>query len=550
MKYTVSLITLVCTLLIFSQCQSSHDSELEELYDTLDKEIENSKSYEEIKNRRIINLKREYDMTVDPMQRTRIINSLVQEFDAYNADSALYYVNYNLKRPVIKSIPGEYTRLLIKQADVLAHTGLFSDALTTLNDIPRDSLTHNLLEAYYTTFCSTYQYLSEYANEHESAEKYEQLRSCYADSVNGVVQPGTFNYMVCVMAETARQGDSKKAISELTQHIKEYQSGTREYSILVSTLAYIHQRAGNEKEHKRYLIESAISDVKAAIKENVSFREAAMVMFHDGDIQRAKRYLKKSIDDANFFSALLRNAQSSKMLPLIDDAYTANQEQLNQRLRNLVGVSCLLSIVLIVILVFTLKQSKKLRRANAKVNSANQELTNLSNQIQEANKALETRNIELQDYNRTKEQYAALFMEYCSSAISTLESYQQSLRILTIQGANRASLLKKIESSEITDQMLKTFYQKFDEAILNIYPEFVDKFNALLTDDGKVTLKNGELLNTELRLFALIRLGIDDINKISQFLRCSVSTVYTYRSRMRKRAIDPENFEINVKNIV
>lgn len=98
--------------------------------------------------------------------------------------------------------------------------------------------------------------------------------------------------------------------------------------------------------------------------------------------------------------------------------------------------------------------------------------------------------------------------------------------------------------------MLKTFYVKFDEAILNIYPDFVDKFNALLNPDEKVTLKNGELLNTELRLFALIRLGIDDITKISQFLRCSVSTVYTYRSKMRKRSADPDNFEANVKKIV
>ena len=140
-------------------------------------------------------------------------------------------------------------------------------------------------------------------------------------------------------------------------------------------------------------------------------------------------------------------------------------------------------------------------------------------------------------------------MEYCSSAISTLRSYQQSLRILAAQGANRAVLLKKLESSEMADELLRNFYEKFDEAILNIYPSFVEKFNALLIPDYRVVLKSGELLNTELRLFALIRIGINDSTKIAHFLCCSISTVYTYRSKMRKRAIDPDNFENEVKEI-
>lgn len=140
-------------------------------------------------------------------------------------------------------------------------------------------------------------------------------------------------------------------------------------------------------------------------------------------------------------------------------------------------------------------------------------------------------------------------MEYCSSAISTLQHYQKSLRVLTAQGGNRAALMKKLESSETADKLLKNFYMKFDEAILNIYPSFVDKFNRLLKPDETVVLKAGELLNTELRLFALIRLGIEDSTKIAEFLRCSISTIYTYRSKMRKRAIKPDTFETDVKKI-
>lgn len=537
-------------MLSCSGSNNSNNPDLENLYDLLDNEIAQSKKYEDEKNRRIADLRKQYDLSMDANKRTRTVNRLITEFDAYNADSALYYVNFNLRRPAVKQIAGEYTRLMIKRADVLAHAGLFADALATLKEISRDSLNEDLLEDYYSTYCATYQYLSEYTDAHETSTDYVLLRTLYTDSLTKVVKPGTFNYMTYSMAECARNGESDKAIASLSSSLSDYKPGQREYSILASTLAYIYKLAGNMTDYKRYLILSAISDVKGAVKENMSFREAATVMFEEGDIERANRYLKKSIADANFFSALLRNAQSSKMLPVIDEAYAASQHRLNGRLRLLVGVSGVLSLVLIVILLYTLRQAKRLRRANQRVVTANEELTEMSQRLKTANHELENRNRELHDYNRTKEQYAALFMEYCLSAISSMQSYQQSLRILTAQGGNRATLLKKLESSEISDQMLKTFYVKFDEAILNIYPDFVDKFNALLNPDEKVTLKNGELLNTELRLFALIRLGIDDITKISQFLRCSVSTVYTYRSKMRKRSVDPDNFEANVKKIV
>lgn len=328
----------------------------------------------------------------------------------------------------------------------------------------------------------------------------------------------------------------------LSSHLDEYPSGTREYSILASTLAYIYKTAGYTDDYKRYLVLSAISDVRGAVKENMSFREVATVMFEDGDVERANRYLKKSFADANFYSALMRNAQSSKMLPIIDDAYTSVQENLTSELRALVWVTSILSVILLITMALILKQIRSLRTAKDRVSAANDELSLLSEKLQHTN-------LELQDFNKTKEEYAGLFMEYCSSAISTLQRYQQSLRNLTAQGANKAALLKKLESSEAADQLLKNFYVKFDEAILNIYPSFIEKFNALLIPDERIVLKRGELLNTELRVFALIRLGIDDSAKIAEFLRCSIATVYTYRSKMRKRALNPSTFEADIKNI-
>lgn len=522
---------------------TAHPDDLSRLYNQLDATIAESSNYENIKEGRIARLRDEYYRANDAKRRVDLANRLADEFNAYNADSTLFYINQNLSRPEITHFPGEYTRLLIRRGDVFAHAGLFSDALDVMRSIPRDSLGDDLLEPYYSTYCALYQYLSEYTDEHASAVDYTSQRADYSDSLRQILRPGSFNHMTYVMTEMARTGHEQEAIESISQNLEQYKSGSREFSILASTLAYIYKTTGNDNEYRKYLTLSAISDAQGAVKENMSFRELATVMFESGDVERANRYLKKSIADANFYSALMRNAQSSKMLPVIDEAYSALQNRLTHRQRILMGVLAVLAIILIVELLVMRKQFKAVRRANKRVSDANEALSLKSAQLEQAN-------MELRTFNRTKEQYAGLFMEYCSTAISSLQHYQQSLRVLAAQGANRAALQKKLESSDIADQMLKNFYVKFDEAILNIYPAFVEKFNRLLQPDEQVILKPGELLNTELRLYALIRLGIDDSAKIAQFLRCSLSTIYTYRSKMRKRALRPDQFEDEVKNMV
>lgn len=572
MRYLIYFLITMSGLLVgcHRSPNAKQDKGLPGLYSELDNEIAHAGDYEDAKEKRIGQLRRSYGLSQDKHERMEIINSLIDEYDAYNADSTLYYISCNLRDPNILSIPGEYTRLVIKRADVLAHTGLFSDALAAMSQVPADSVSTSLREAYYSTYCGIYQYLSEYAGSHETVRNHEKMRALYTDSLSQVIKPNSFNYMVYVMTELARRGDRQSAIPVLQNHLKDYAPATREYSILASTLAYMYKLAGMDDEYRRYLVLSAISDVKGAVKENMSFRAVATVMFEDGDIERANRYLKKSIADANFYSALMRNVQSSKILPVIDEAYTLSQRRTNSRLRTMVWISSILSFVLVITVLLILKQYKSLHKAHDEVKRVNGELNSMSEKLsvknselaekndrlsllsaklQCANEELETKNSKLHDFNKTKEQYAGLFMEYCSSAISSLQHYQQSLRVLTARGGSKAALLKKLESTEASDQLLKNFYSKFDEAILNIYPEFVGKFNALLKPGEQVILKAGELLNTELRLFALIRIGIDDSQKIAAFLRCSIATVYTYRSKMKKRALHPDEFEHEIRQM-
>ena len=543
------LLLLFAVLLASCSGKGRYGREICALHDQLEAEIANSATYDSDKEKRLESLKRMARRALTDADRFELNNRLVEEYEAYNSDSALYYLNLNFANPILASMPNEYLALRIKQVDLLAHAGILSSAQEIAAEIPADRLIPAHKQRYFTTMCTLYQYLWEENIHGAQLKEYEALRAAYADSLLATSAEGSLNHVLYGAPELSRRGQVEEAADMVRSHLGDYPVGSREYSMLAATLADIYDSMNQHEQESRFHLLSGISDVKGSIKENTSFRRIAMDCFDDGDLERANRYLKKSISDATFFSARMRNAQSTRVLPLIDDAYSTMQNRLAYSLRVQVTVTTVLVIVLILAVLLILKQYRSLRRAKHLTDQHNAELSDLSGQLKTAVDELAAKNTELNDSNKVKEQYAALFMQYSASAISALQHYQQSLRVLCNQGSSKALLLKKIESSEMIDKAMRDFYSTFDEAVLSIYPNFAEKFNALLQPADRIVLKPGELLNTELRVFALIRLGVDDSAKIAQFLRCSITTVYTYRSKMRKRALDPENFENQVKNI-
>lgn len=519
-----------------------------ELFDMVDYEIDQSDKYQEEKERKIDFIKAQFLNETDNTVKSILCNSLIAEYESFISDSALYYVNLNLKNPVVSSDDKKVAELLIKKADIAAHAGLFHEAENLLSSINSAQLDTALLQKYYYAYCDLYQYEVEYNDAHEYTPMLVNLREQYVDSVKSVSHPNSVIYIINEASAQTRSGETAKAEDMLLKKIGEFKSGDRNYSILSSLLAYVYRTAGDTENYRKYLAKTVISDIQGAIKENMAIRALATECFEEGDLERADRYLRQSFSDANFYAARMRNAQSSRMLPVIGEAYTTQQKKLNHELRLLVIFISILAFGFIVISIFALIQVKKVRAINRKTKGMLDEVSALSDQLSEVNKELSTANRDLKTSNKIRGEYGALFMEYCSLAISSLQQYQQSLKVAATQG-NLQNLVKKIESGNIENKTLKEFYSKFDEAILNIYPNFVENFNSLLIPEERISLKPNEGLNTELRVFALIRIGINDSEKIAKFLRCSLTTVYTYRSKMKKRAIDPENFEESLENI-
>lgn len=544
--HNISLIFLISILLI--GCGQKGTRESKELYDEIDYEIEQIERYQAEKEKRLDLLRNQFNRESNNSRKAELGALLIDEYESYNSDSALFYVNLNLINPEVLKDKRKIQHLQIRKADIAAHAGLFQEAAYILEEVNPEITDTVLLRNYYSAYCDLYQYQSEYNIDNEYLPAIVKMRETYIDSLTNISDPNSMAYVVYMSGEESRNGKLIEAETRLLNKINEFKSGDRNYSVLASILADVYNHAGDHEKYKYYIVQSVISDLRGSIKENMAIRALARICFEEGDLEHAERYLRQSFADANFFAARMRVSQSSRMVPIIGDAYHAYQIKTKHSLRSYIIVISILAGILILIIIYTIKQILNVKKANKNSTKMLLEVSKLSENLKNMNKEVTNANNELVSSNRIKEEYAGLFMQYCSLAISRLEQYHQSLRVLAAQG-NTKSLQQKIDSSNIEHTLLEEFYNRFDEAILKIYPDFIDKFNQLLQPQYRIMMKHHEGLNTELRIFALIRLGITDSEKIAEFLRCSLSTIYTYRSKMKKRSINPETFEEDVKGI-
>ena len=523
-----------------------HEAALASALERLDIEMARSDVYEQAKAERIDRLKQALTVANADSAKAKIYDTLIDEYESYKSDSTLYYINL-----AMQYAHGDTAVCLdIRKANVLSHAGLFNDAKSILDSYDASKLPMNLQDEYYETRRILNQYEGEYAVESNDAlgSYNDVLKVAFVDSVVSTSEPGSFINIINRANQLIYADELQQAIDFQLENLGKYESGTREYSIMTSILGYIYSLVGDRDKTMYYNVESAISDIKAVVKENTSFRVLAEMSYEAGDIARAKKYIAKSFADANFYAARMRNAQSSRILPVIDNAYQARQKKMAQTLRNYLVIITFLASGLVLALIYIIFQFANLKKAHGKVTEAKDELAGLYEEVRTTNESLARANEALSESNTIKEAYVGQFMEYSSTMINTLEQYRKSLYLMATTG-DHAGLNKALKSNQSVDNALRDFYSAFDSAFLNIFPSFVESFNALLKPDGQLDIRPGEKLNTELRVFALIRLGINDSSKIAQFLRCSITTIYTYRSKTKKQALVPETFEADVARI-
>jgi DNA-binding CsgD family transcriptional regulator/HAMP domain-containing protein len=440
---------------------------------------------------------------------------------------------------------------------------MYKESLDNLNTIDRKHLPGQLLTIYYLRYAHTYLNLCFYIRDEIYAQKYTQVFKAYRDTLLSVADKSSNEYAVAhleVLIESGQYSEVERICLDRLDHLSQE---NHSYAMTAATLADTYHKTGNSYMQKKYLMLSAISDMKAAVREHSSLIVLASILYDEGDLQRANNYVERAMADANFYNARLRNIEIAKVQPVITNAYQEKIKKQTEELQKYIVLVSILSVFLFVALFYIYRQMRKLSRArkelsdkNIELNLSNADLQNANEQSHVLNKELNRMNLRLKELNQSlseanflKEEYIGHFLDLCSDYIEKLDNYRKSLNQKAAAG-QWDDLIKSLKSSHFIDDELKNFYKYFDSSCLRIYPDFVSQFNDLLHEDERFELKKDGLLHTELRVFALIRLGIEDNAKIASFLRCSIQTVYNYKNKIKNKAIVPrDEFEKWVSKI-
>ena len=285
-----------------------------------------------------------------------------------------------------------------------------------------------------------------------------------------------------------------------------------------------------------------MTDIRNSTKENAAFQALATLYYRHGDLFRAFRYTQAAVEDALFSNVQFRTVQMSELYSIIIASHQAKESRTKHKLQYYLVLISVLSAVLVLLFVYLYKQLRRVYRIKEELSQTNAKLARLNEELGEKNE-------QLSDSNAVKVQYIARFFDLCSMYIDKMDDYRKSLKKLA-QDRKFDELNRRLKSTSMLEDEQDELYKNFDAIFLNLYPSFVEDFNALLTEDERIVLKQEDLLNKELRIYALLRLGITDSVKIASFLRCSLSTVYNYRTKVRnKAAISREEFEKMVMKI-
>ena len=525
-------------------------SEVDSLLLALENTMENRHEYDAEKNNRIEGLKVLLQKEgISSHQQFFINNQLIEEYFTYTFDSALFYTKLNMQ--IAKELNDKelISHSNIIMSDLLASAGNYLEAYDILNEVDKQVLNKDLKIEYFNALIKVFNEISFHTAIDENFHLYYNQVSIYIDSLMPYLNSDSQNYLSLLEKKYRDKGNLLEAKKINSKRLSKSSPGCRLYSLITFERSLIYQMEGQREMQMKFLILSAISDIKSSVKDNASLTDLALILHEQGDIERANNFIRFAFEDASFFNSELRFKVISKIFPVINETYNLKIENQKKRLRTLVYIVSLLLVLLLTALFFIHRQVVSLRDKKNELFNVNQQLEFLNKELIESNAKLNLKNEELSESNHVKEHYIANFLTICSNYISKLD--QTNKRIYK-KIANREiqELFDEAKSQIADDIEIKEFYENFDETFLHIFPNFVQEFNDMLVPEEQIHLKSEEQLNTELRIFALIRLGIKDSSKIAQLLRYSVNTIYNYRVKVKNSAKeDRDTFEERVIKI-
>ncbi len=521
------------------------NNDLKLLSDSLRRMIDEKPIFVQKKEARIQRIKSKLKVPTLSLEGEYRINlQLYGEYKKFVVDSAIHYIDRNLE--IAHTLNRTYLiyESSLQLSLLYAMCGRYRDAELLLENIKTSELPKRLLPVYYETYSRFWEYYSISVTHN----RYGRQRAAYQDSLFALLGQNSFDYKLS-RAYYYGGSDSTKTKKILDELLEGEEVGSPHYAMITHSYAQMYKHFGEAADAKKYYMLSAIADIQNATRETASLQALALILYEENNLADAFKFTQAAIDDVLSSGIHFRAMEIYKFYSIINSAYQTEQSNSRANLTTFLITTSIILFLLILLVAFIYVQMKKILKIKQALAQSNAELLRLNDKLNNMNSELNEKNNQLCEINNIKEQYIAEFFDVCFSYIHKMEKYQNVLYKIAIN-KYYDELIKKLKSSALIDEELDALYTRFDKVFLGLYPTFVSDFNALLKEEEKIVLKPGALLNRELRIYALLRLGITDSGKIANFLRCSTSTVYNYRTKMRNRAaVDRDEFENEVIKI-
>ena len=554
---------LFCILIVLMSISvyANPTDDIELLFKTLDDAIVHSSDYVKVREGRIRDWEQKLKAAKKDSEKYAACFALFEEYRSYKNDMAVKYNNQcmELAKKMSDKQKEENAKSLLAFQE--STTGNYSESYDLLKSINPSNLDAEGKRNYLWACQHLYGEMAYYSNVPSLKKYYTDKRNAYQSAIDCTFSHDDDLYLQMQEVKARDAGNMKEALRLSDKRLAMTKPGTHQYAIVQFYRGLIYNQFGDEENFLRCLLRSTICDVQLAVMDQGSLWELANLLnAKPGEQERSHKYIRFAWQSATVFNTPIRSRQIVPVLTQIEDSYQRELASSNKQLKIMVAWSVLLIIVVVLLLYYVNKQRKRiavahhkqkdtnqaLQLANKNLNSVIEQLNLANSNLNEANDRLNEMNHSLNESNKMKEVYIGRFLRLCAIYVDKIETMRKRV-VKLVKAREFTKLLEQMQTGEA---YMGELYKYFDSTFLNLFPSFVDEFNALLKPEDRIILEDKNSLSTTLRIFALIRLGIEDSSKIAEFLHYSVNTIYNYRAKIKNSAIcDREEFEQHVKLI-
>src|SRR5258708_6940492 len=376
----------------------------------------------------------------------------------------------------------------LKLSFILLSAGLYKETYDSLYSLTNRLIPDSLKGEYYTLWGRYYYDMAGYANDHYHSVDYDKKGNQYLDSALAFFPPPSFAYIYYSGLKSFKQNTTGEGASFFEKLLATPSLTDHQLALTASTLSAIYLQKGDQDKAIDLLIRATMADIRSSTKETVAIFHLAELLYKKGDLKHAVMCIESAIANAEFYGARQRKIQASSILPLIEGERINGIEAQKSLLIKYAILVTLLVLALIVLAWIILRQVQQLKRTQQALSVANEKQQVINHQLEESNKI--------------KEEYIGYFFNMDSEFYNKLDKIKTTIeqKLQERRYDDIKFFLNKIDARKEKEELLLSF----DKIFLKLFPNFVTEVNALLRDEEKIRLKEGELLTTDLLTLARI----------------------------------------------